>query len=127
MTIAYYNGGVHVVDISGLTGISLGDSTQVGGPGMREIGFYRVENGDGRGFADSWSFKAPRVSRTGSFYVYGNDISRGLDVYRFTNGAGNSARTGRWMTPAQARTALTALPKVALTKDTAFFCLLPQS
>ena len=49
MTIAYYNGGVHVVDLSGLTGISLGDSTQVGGPGMREIGYYRTENGDGTG------------------------------------------------------------------------------
>jgi hypothetical protein len=125
MTIAYYNGGVHVVDISGLTGVSLGDSTQVGGPGMRELGYYRVENGDGGGFADSWSFKAPRVSRTGSFYAFGNDIARGLDVYRFSNTAGASARTGRWMTPAQAKTALGARPRVALASDTAFFCLLP--
>ena len=84
MTIAYYNGGVHVVDISGLMGVSLGDSTMVAAPGMREIGYYRVENGDGAGFADSWSFKTPRVSRTGDFYLYGNDIARGLDVYRFS-------------------------------------------
>jgi hypothetical protein len=126
MTIAYYNGGVHVVDISGLMGISLGDSTQVGGPGMREVGYYRVENGDGNGFADSWSFKAPKVSRTGSFYAYGNDIARGLDVYKFSNGPGASTRQGTWMTPAQAKAALATRPKVALTAETAFFCLLPQ-
>ena len=87
MTIAYYNGGVHVVDISGLMGISLGNSTTVAGPGMREIGYYRTTNADGRGFADTWSFKTPKVSRTGDFYLYGNDIARGLDVYRFSNTA----------------------------------------
>src|SRR5918996_831114 len=40
MTIAYYNGGVRVVDISGLAGISLGGA-QIAGQGMREVGFYR--------------------------------------------------------------------------------------
>jgi hypothetical protein len=126
MTIAYYNGGVHVVDISGLMGVSLGDSTQVAGPGMREIGYYRVENGDGAGFADSWSFKAPRVSRTGDFYLYGNDIARGLDVYRFRAQGASSARQGTWLAPQQAATMLAKRPKVALSTDTAFFCLLPQ-
>ena len=42
MTIAYYNGGVRVVDLSGLAGISLG-GTQLVGAGMKEIGFYRVD------------------------------------------------------------------------------------
>ena len=127
MTIAYYNGGVHVVDISGLMGISLGNSTIAGGPGMREIGSYRTTNADGRGFADTWSFKAPTVSRTGDFYAYGNDIARGLDVYRFSNTASASTSPGKWMTPKQAATFLSARPRVGLTRDTAFFCLLPQT
>jgi hypothetical protein len=42
MTIAYYNGGVRVVDNSGLVGISLGGA-QLAGQGMREIGFYRFD------------------------------------------------------------------------------------
>ena len=125
MTIAYYNGGVHVVDISGLTGVALGDSTQVGGPGMREIGYYRTENGDGAGNADSWSFKTPKVSRTGDFYLYGNDIARGLDVYRFSNARARSQRAGRWLSPTEARAALAGRPSVAVSAETAFFCLLP--
>lgn len=127
MTIAYYNGGVHVVDISGLSGISLGDSTQVGGPGMREIGYYRTENGDGAGNADSWSFKTPKVSRTGDFYVFGNDIARGLDVYKFSNARARSQRAGRWMSPAEAQAALASRPRVAVSAATAFFCLLAQT
>jgi len=98
----------------------------VGGPGMRELGYYRTENGDGAGFADSWSFKTPKVTRTGDFYAYGNDIARGLDVYKFSNARGASQRTGRWMSPTQAEALAASRPKVALSSDTAFFCLLPQ-
>ncbi len=124
MTIAYYNGGVHVVDISGLMGIGLG-STQVDDAGMREIGSYRTDGSDGAGAADTWSAKTPRIDANGDFYLYGNDIARGLDVYKFTASAAPSARLGRWMTPAQAATFLSARPKVGLSRDTAFFCLLP--
>ena len=68
MTIAYYNGGVRVVDLSGLAGISLGGA-QIAGQGMREIGFYRFAN------ANSWSAKTPSIDpATGDFYLYGNDI-----------------------------------------------------
>ena len=35
MTIAYYNGGVRVVDLSGLTGVALGDSTRSAAPCAR--------------------------------------------------------------------------------------------
>jgi hypothetical protein len=121
MTIAYYNGGVRVVDLSGLTGISLGDS-QVTGAGMKEVGYYRVDG------ANSWSAKTPAIDRrTGDFYLYGNDINRGLDVYRFDGGREKSPRPGRWMRPAEAEAFLLARnKKVALTEETAFFCLLPQ-
>jgi hypothetical protein len=126
MTIAHYNGGVHVVDLSALQGIALGDSTQLGGPGMREIGYYRTENGDGNGNADSWSAKTPAIERDGDFYLYGNDIARGLDVYKFSASGARSSRAGRWMSPARAQAALAGRPTVALTGDTAFFCVLPQ-
>ncbi len=53
LTVAYYNGGVRVVDISSLAGIGLG-KTDVAGAGMREVGFYRHDN------ADTWSAKTPQ-------------------------------------------------------------------
>ena len=127
MTIAFYNGGVRVVDISGLLGISLGDSTMAAGPGMREIASYRTQNGDGAGNADSWSAKTPQIASNGDFHLYGNDIVRGLDVYKFDASAPRSTSAGTWMTPAQAQALRARQPKVGLTKDTAFFCLLPQS
>lgn len=96
MTIAYYNGGVRVVDLSDLVGVALGANQLAGG--MKEIGFYRVDG------ADSWSAKTPQIVRGEPFYLYGNDIKRGLDVYRFewpTDAAGG-AGAGEWLTPAQA-------------------------
>jgi hypothetical protein len=118
MTIAYYNGGVRVVDLSGLAGISLGGA-QLVGQGMRELGFYRF------GDANSWSAKTPAIDpATRDFYLYGNDIARGLDVYRFDGGAATSASDGTWLTPAQALARAKSRPKVALEPRTAFFCLL---
>ena len=67
MTIAFYNGGVRVVDLAGLDD----------GKGMKAIGSYMTDN------ADSWSFKARGRDRSGDFYAYGNDMARGLDVYRY--------------------------------------------
>ena len=113
MTIAYYNGGVRVVDLSGLAGISLGGA-QIAGQGMRELGFYRFAN------ANSWSAKTPSIDANGDFYLYGNDIERGLDVYRFDRQAAPSSSDGRWLTPAQ----VPLRPKVRLTPRSAFFCLL---
>jgi hypothetical protein len=120
MTIAYYNGGVRVVDLSGLTGISLGGA-QLAGEGMRELGFYRFANGN------SWSAKTPSIDpATGDFYLFGNDIARGLDVYRFDGQAATSSSDGTWLTPAQALARAKSLPRVKLTPSTAFFCLLPS-
>ena len=51
MTIAYYNGGVRVVDLSGLVGVALGEN----GVGMKQLGWYRFADGD------TWSVKAPFV------------------------------------------------------------------
>jgi hypothetical protein len=117
MTIAYYNGGVRVVDLSGLAGISLGGA-QLVGAGMKEIGFYRFEN------ANSWAAKTPSIDPvTGDFHLYGNDIDRGLDIYAFDGQAAESATGGRWLTPAQALARVK--PRVKLTPGSAFYCLLP--
>jgi hypothetical protein len=85
LTIAWYGQGVRVLDISGLataTGspatVAVGD-----GVGMREVGHYVFPD------SDTWSFKTNRIAADGSFYGYGNDLTRGLDVYRFS-GAGLS-------------------------------------
>ena len=96
MTIAYYNGGVRVVDISGLVGVALGTN----GIGMKQLGSYRFPD------SNTWAVKAPFVSRKG-FYLYGNDHRRGFDVYRWTPGAGSSA--GTWFTPEQALAATRSL------------------
>ncbi len=120
MTVAYYNGGVRVVDISALEGIGLG-STDLQGEGMKEIGFYRVDD------ADTWSAKTPEIDANGDFYLYGNDIARGLDVYKFEASGGQSAQNGRWMSPLQERAYLAGLPRVGKgARRTSFFCLLPR-
>lgn len=119
MTAAFYNGGVRVVDLSGLDGISLG-GTQLAGEGMREIGYYRMPD------ADTWSAKTPQINRrTGDFYLFGNDIGRGLDVYRFDGEAQArpASSGGRWMTPMEARVALADRPTPGVA-GTTYACLL---
>jgi hypothetical protein len=120
MTIAYYNGGVHVVDLSGLTGISLG-GTQLTGDGMKGIGSYRIQG------MDSWSAKTPRIDpSTGDFHLYGNDQNRGLDVYRFDGEGQEATSQGTWMTPLEALALAQSRPQVEVTADNALLCLLPQ-
>ena len=117
MTAAFYNGGVRVVDLSGLDGISLGSSRLVG-EGMREIGYYRMPD------ADTWSAKTPEIDpATGDFYLFGNDIKRGLDIYRFEGGAAEPESRGTWLSAQQARVALAGrgTPGVA---GTTYVCLL---
>jgi hypothetical protein len=85
LTIAWYGQGVRVLDISGLaTAEGSAATVAVGeGVGMREVGSYVFPD------SDTWSFKTNRIAADGSFYGYGNDLTRGFDVYRF-DGAGLS-------------------------------------
>ncbi len=87
---------------------------------MKEIGNYQIQD------MNSWSAKTPKIAANGDFYLYGNDIARGLDVYKFTAAGTASTNQGRWMSPAEAQAAAAARPKVALSPDTAFYCLLPR-
>jgi len=120
MTVAFYNGGVRVVDLSGLEGVSLGDSS-VTGEGMREIAFHRMPD------ADTWSAKTPEIDRrTGDFHLYGNDIERGLDIYRFEGSGTKSERPGRWRSPREAQAEAAAAGPVELSaKRAALLCLAP--
>jgi hypothetical protein len=93
MTIAYYNGGVRVVDLSNLVGVSLGKA----GVGMKELGYYRFKGGSD--FSDTWAVKAPFVSRDG-FYLYGNDQNRAFDVYEYKpQKATLEGSKDRWLKP----------------------------
>jgi hypothetical protein len=102
LTVAYYNGGVRVVDLSGLAG----------GEGMKQIGFYKTSN------ADSWSAKTPVIERNGSFFLYGNDMARGLDIYRFDATKPQSDSGGTWLS-APAAASLPAAPRTG----TSYVCL----
>jgi hypothetical protein len=114
MTIAYYNGGVRVVDLSGLVGVALGRV----GVGMKELGWFRFPD------SNTWAVKAPHASRDG-FYLYGNDHRRGFDVYRFDPALGRSQDTGIWRTPAEALDAAQAL--TASGARAGGVCILPAS
>jgi hypothetical protein len=60
---------------------------------MREIGHYRTPD------ADTWAAKTPFIdSRSGDFWLFGNDIGRGLDIYHFdADGQQNfSQNPGTW-------------------------------
>jgi hypothetical protein len=80
-TIAWYDQGVRVVDVAGLADLptpAVPFVTSGDGNGIREIGRYTFED------HNTWSFKTNRIGTDGSFYGFGNDLGRGLDVYRFT-------------------------------------------
>ena len=97
MTIAWYNAGVHVVDISGLLGVSAGVNGSSVGAGMKELGYYYF------GDSNTWSAKTNKFSEDGSFYLFANDINRGMDIFRYDAKAPKSTETGVWLTPKQAK------------------------
>jgi len=115
MTIAFYNGGVRVVDLSGLVGVALGAQ---GVMGMREVARYQFTD------SNTWAVKAPWVDRDGKFWIYGNDQNRGFDTYEvdLSGAAPMSSTPGTWLTPQEVLARALANP-VDLT-DYKPFCLL---
>jgi hypothetical protein len=119
MTIAWYNSGARVLDLSGLMGVTIG-GTQVSGEGVKEIGSARFAD------SDTWSAKTPRIHpRTGDFYLYSNDVSRGLDIWRFEGAGKKPAKGGKWMSGAEAQTYFAQNP-TALPSEYLLRCLTPQ-
>ena len=118
MTIAWYNAGVRVLDISGLADAA---TSPVSMP-ITEVGSFYFSN------SDTWSFKTNLIEEDGSFYGYGNDIVRGFDVYRYTPApAGTQQAAGRWLTPEQALAEVQANPPAPLSPKNPLRCLLPRS
>jgi hypothetical protein len=118
MTIAFYNAGVRVVDLSGLVGVALGGS----GVGMREVGFFQFPD------SDTWAAKTNKINPDGSFFLYGNDLARGFDIYEYDPAGGfggvpsASLTGGSWQSPAEALAVAQANPSTA---DYRPLCLLP--
>ncbi len=73
ITIAWYNAGVWVLDYSGLAD----EATDPSSSPIQTLGWFYFAD------SDTWSFKTNAFEADGSFYGYGNDITRGMDVYRY--------------------------------------------
>jgi hypothetical protein len=79
-TIAWYDQGVRVVDVAGLADLrtpTVPFVTSGDGNGIRETGRFTFDDHNTR-----W-FKTNAIATDGSFFGFGNDLGRGLDVYRF--------------------------------------------
>jgi hypothetical protein len=116
MTIAFYNGGVAVVDLKGVADGDAGDD-QLVQAGAKQLAFGHFPN------SNAWSAKTPEIQKDGDFFLYANDIDRGLDVFEYDAQAGKSKATGRWMTAGEAAVSLPRASTTAL-KDYQMFCLL---
>ncbi|HEX2087806.1 MAG TPA: hypothetical protein VHF89_19125 [Solirubrobacteraceae bacterium] len=125
MTIAYYMGGVRVVDLSGLADLPIGvgqGEHEVPGA-MRQIGHYVFPD------ANAWSAKTPVIEPDGDFYLYADDINRGLDIFRFDAGAASSASTGTFTSAAAARSKGLGLPTLtrrSARRESPALCLLKR-
>jgi hypothetical protein len=124
ITMAWYNGGVRVLDYSGLgdlggAGLQVGVGGESLTPGIQEVGHYR--------FPDSslWSAKVHEIADDGSMYIFGGDINRAFDVYHFDADADGSAERGQFVDPDTATAkALTESSVAAPGNDYATACLL---
>lgn len=115
MTIGNMAGGVRVIDVSGLIGLSVGDENTSTGEvaGMRDLGWWRFTGADETG-SDSWAFKAHpdrfAVDADGnvSFYAFSSDQTRGFEVYHFdgaepaAEAETGEAERGTWGSPLDA-------------------------
>jgi hypothetical protein len=120
-TVAWYNAGTRVLDLSSLTGIGIGGATLTG-EGVREIGFARFAD------SDTWAVKTPKIHPVkGDFYLYANDIRRGLDVFKFKGngqppGKSKSTGNGKWRSGSEAQAYFAKL-NLELPEGYQMFCL----
>jgi hypothetical protein len=126
MTIAYYMGGVRVLDLSGLADLPIGvgqGETEIPGA-IRQIGHYVFTD------SNSWSAKTPVIEPDGDFYLYSDDINRGLDIFRFDASKAPSSNAGTFLSAAATQRAGLALPgltrRSAKRESGGFMCLLKR-
>jgi hypothetical protein len=126
MTIAYYMGGVRVVDLSGLADLPIGvgqGETAIPGA-MRQIGHYVFTD------ANAWSAKTPVIEPDGDFYLYADDINRGLDIFRFDASKAPSTSAGTFTTAAASQREVLGLPDLtrrsARKQSGGFLCMLQK-
>ena len=95
ITVAWYDEGVRVLDVSGLADETGSPANVLIGTqgGIQEIGAYVFPD------SNTWSFKTNAIAADGSFFGYGNDLGRGFDVYRFDG----LSRTVPPLTPVELR------------------------
>lgn len=90
LTMAWYAQGVQVLDISGLTGVSVGANGTDAGMGIKRIAMWNVAD------SDTWSAKMDDRG-----YIFTGDTRRGMDVLKFTKPA-KAVEPGVWLSPQQA-------------------------
>lgn len=90
LTSAFYEAGTGIVDFSEVKGR---EPSPVPQPVGEEIAYFDPENGDGRGEGNTWS------SYWYKDHVYGNDINRGVDVFRYTGDQIEGARSLHHLNP----------------------------
>lgn len=100
LTIAWFSGGVRVLDIAELAGVSAGlNPGLTTGMGMQELGFSRFSN------SDAWSAKVFAEDDNGDLYIAANDQTRGFDVFRYSPDVapdGDGEARGEWLSPQEA-------------------------
>jgi hypothetical protein len=87
---AFYEAGTGIVDF---TAVADREPSPVPRPVGTEIAYYDPESGDGRGQGNTWSSYWYRD------YSYGNDINRGVDVFRYTGDEIEGARALHHLNP----------------------------
>ena len=90
LTSAFYEAGTGIVDFSE---VANRQPSPVPQPVGEEIAYFDPENADGKGQGNTWS------SYWYKDYVYGNDINRGVDVFRYTGNQISGARALHHLNP----------------------------
>jgi hypothetical protein len=126
LSVAWYNAGVRILDYSGLAdlgaaGVSVGAAGQTLTPGIQEVGHSRFAN------SNVWSAKVHEVAEDGSFYIYGGDTARHLDIWKFSPDGAASEQRGSWLSPQEALSKAQSLPSATtLAGGYTPFCLLAE-
>jgi hypothetical protein len=93
LVMAWYSQGVQVLDLTGLTGVSIGATGTDSGVGIKRLANWTASG------VDAWSAKMDDRG-----YIYTGDTARGMDILRFDRkkAAAAGVDPGVWLNPQQA-------------------------